>query len=82
MKTPELKKDITQFINNIEDENTLLAIRYFLHSQIYENKIVDFWDELPEKVKESINIGLEQAEQGLFIPHNEVMQNIKSKYLE
>lgn len=82
MKTSELKKDITQFVNKIEDENTLLAIRFFLHNQIPEKQSVDFWDELPEKVKESIDIGLKQAENGIFIPHNEVIQNIKSKYLK
>ena len=76
MKTTDLKKDITTIINTIEDENTLLAIKLFIH-----NQSKDYWNELPEQVKESIDVGIKQAEAGKLTPHNEVMHNIKSKYI-
>ena len=81
METIELKKDIHKIVDNIDDSSILNAIKILLYSQIPQNTNVDFWDELPENVKGSINKGIEQAENNILTSHNEVMQNIKSKYL-
>lgn len=82
METKELKKDIHKIVDNINDNNILNAIRILLYSQVSQTNNIDFWDELPENAKNSISKGIEQAEKNIFIPHNEVMQNIKSKYLK
>ena len=81
METKELKKDIHKIVDKINDNNVLNAIRILLYNQISQTENVDFWDELPENVKDSINKGIGQAENNILTPHNEVMQNIKSKYL-
>ncbi|SEG12906.1 hypothetical protein [Flavobacterium urumqiense] len=36
-----------------------------------------FWDELPEQVKQLIEIGLKQSEQGLGKPHSQIMAEVK-----
>ena len=81
MKTTDLKKDISQIINKIDDENILQSIKIFIYNQVAQEDDYDFWDELPESVKASINIGIKQADAGELTPHNEVMETIKSKYL-
>ena len=80
METIEIKKDIFQIIDKINDNSILHNIENFIYAQISSNN-VDFWDKLPDNVKNSINKGIEQAENGVLTAHNEVMQNVKSKYL-
>ncbi len=81
METLELKKDIHKIIDNIDDDSILYAIKVLLYNKISKGKNIDFWDELPENVKKSINKGIKEAENGDVTPHSEVMQNIKAKYL-
>jgi len=59
-------------------------LNFILKTNIFKVKEVkkDFWEELPENVKASINKGIKQAKNGQLTPHNEVMQNIKAKYLQ
>ncbi len=38
------------------------------------------WDELPDKLKDAINEGLEQAEAGQGIPASEFFKKIRKKY--
>lgn len=42
----------------------------------------DFWTELPEHVKESVNQAKEELKSGHGIPHDNVMAEIKSKFLK
>ncbi len=46
----------------------------------FEEKEVDFWDELPEHVKTGILESQQQFEQGKFSSHEEVMAKYKIKY--
>jgi len=39
----------------------------------------DFWHELPEAIKESINEAKAQLDRGEGIPHNTVMADVKSR---
>lgn len=45
-----------------------------------QEKAEDWWDELPDSVKESIDIGIEQSEKGETVPHAMVMEEMKAKY--
>jgi predicted transcriptional regulator len=46
----------------------------------FEEKEVDFWDELPDHVKSGIVESQEQIKQGKFSTHEEVMTKYKTKY--
>lgn len=40
----------------------------------------DWWDEISEAERQSIEKGLAEANKGKFIPHEEVMKEVKVKY--
>lgn len=40
----------------------------------------DFWDEIPEQVKQLIEISLQQSNQGLGKPHSQIMAEVRKKY--
>ncbi len=42
----------------------------------------DFWNELPEHVKESVKQAKEELKSGYGIPHDKVMAEIKNKFLK
>ena len=42
----------------------------------------DFWNELPEHVKESVNQAKEELKNGQGISHDKVMSEIKSKFFK
>ena len=46
----------------------------------FEEKEVDFWDELPKHVKAGILESQEQFKQGKFVTLEEVMTTYKTKY--
>jgi predicted transcriptional regulator len=70
MNYMELKSNLHEMIDRVDDPEVLYAIRELLTHP----SSTDFWDELPEEVKQSIQIGLAQAERGEVIPHEEVMK--------
>lgn len=41
----------------------------------------DFWNDLPAEVKQSINEAKAQMDRGEGIPHDEVMAQIKARFL-
>ncbi len=48
---------------------------------IFETQSTDWWEELPDEVKASIEKGLKQSEKGETIPHTQVMKKY-SKWLK
>ena len=79
METIELKGDIFNLLEKVNDINILKGIKILLTKQIETPKVVDFWDELPTHVKNGIEEGLRESELGLTIPHEEVMKKITEK---
>ncbi len=79
MTTIQLKDELHQIIDSIDDVGILKAIRVLLQKQT-KNTESDFWDDLPENVKESILRGLQQIENGETISHENVLQEIREKY--
>ena len=74
MNTLELKSDLHNLIDKVEDTTILNAIRAILSKEVREE---DSWDELPLSVQESIKRGMEQAKSGETRPHSEVMKKYK-----
>jgi hypothetical protein len=80
MSTVELKASLHDLIEDIEDNDILSAVYLILAKQQHNADEKDFWDELPDYVKNGIEEGLSQSERGEGVPHTEVMKQIKAKY--
>ena len=71
MDAIQLKTDLHNLIDKVNDTSILSAIKTILSKQTEE---IDFWDELPSNVRESVKRGIEQADRGETKTHQEVMQ--------
>ncbi len=72
MSTLELKSSLHRLIDEVQDSKTLKAIHTLLSKK--ETIEVDFWDELPDAQKASVERGIAQADKGEFKSHKEVMK--------
>jgi hypothetical protein len=72
-----LKYKIVEKIIQSEDEQLLSEIGSILG--VPES---DFWEELPEEVKQSINKAKTELDNGEGIPHNEVMAGVRERFLK
>ena len=79
MTTFEIKSELHKLIDSIEDTEILKAIRLILKKQV-KHKEDDFWNILPDKIKESVEKGLLQADKGDLKDHKLVLNDIKEKY--
>ncbi len=79
MTTIQVKSQLHQLIDTIDDVRILNAIKLLLQKQV-QTKEHDFWENLPIEVKQSIERGIEQADNGELISHETVMEEIKNKY--
>lgn len=82
MSAIELKSDILKLINLIEDESFLHAIRILLLKQIPNTETKDFWYDLPFRIRKDIETALVEADIGEIISHEEVMKEMRVKYLQ
>ncbi len=69
------KIELVKRLLDTNDEAILQQIK-----DVFENQDKDFWDELPDHVKNGIARAKKQANEGLFTPHDEVMKKY-DKYL-
>ncbi len=69
------KIELLKLILETEDEAVIQEIK-----GVFKRNEPDFWDDLPDQVKESINRGLEDVAQNRVHNHNQVMQEIKARY--
>ena len=72
-----LKYKIVEKIIQSEDEQLLSEIGSILG--VPEN---DFWEELPDEIKDSINKAKTELDNGEGIPHNEVMASVRERFLK
>lgn len=76
MDIQALKIDLVQIILNTQDPELLSTI-----SNIIENEVEkDWWDQLPQEVRDSISEGLEDIEKGKVFTNAHVIQETKQKY--
>ncbi|QQL48875.1 hypothetical protein [Mucilaginibacter ginkgonis] len=69
------KIELVKLLLDVENPNVITEVKAILTSEP-----TDFYDDLPDHVKESIAIGLKQIENGQHRPHHEVMAEFRSKY--
>jgi len=74
MEKPE-KDALVQKLINTQDDAILDQVKAILSDD------KDFWDDLPEHVKEGVNKAKEELKQGKGIPNEKVMADIKARYL-
>lgn len=70
------KLEIVQLILNTEKPAILKKVEDVLKKE----KGTDWWDEISEEERKSIEQGLAEADRGELIPHEEVMREVKAKY--
>ena len=74
MSTIELKLNLHNLIEKIENESFLKAIYVLItHKSALSENMIKFTD-LPTALQEEIEEGLEQAEKGELISHEEIMK--------
>jgi hypothetical protein len=78
MTALQLKSELHQIIDSIDDVGLLKAIKLVLKQK--PSSTGDFWDMLPDDVKASINKGIAQADNGDLISHENMVAETKSKY--
>jgi hypothetical protein len=65
MKSPEeIKKELHQYIDNIEDEETLWMVHEEVADYLKKEKVEDREEDLTEEEISEIKIGLEQIKNG------------------
>lgn len=65
------KIELAKMILSIESEAIIEKIMNLLRSED-----IDFWDELTDEQKADIELGIQQADQGLTIPLEDVLKKI------
>jgi predicted transcriptional regulator len=72
MKSPEeIKKELHQYIDNIEDEETLWMVHEEVADYLKKEKVEDRKEDLTEEEISEIKIGLEQIKNGQTVDWNE-----------
>jgi predicted transcriptional regulator len=77
METVELKTEIHELIEKVNDTQLLHAIKVLLSKGVNS----DWWEELSEDEKLALERGMQESEAGDLIAHNVAMEEIKEKYL-
>lgn len=70
------KLELVQLILNTDQPNILEWVSHILKQE----KEIDWWDELPISVQQSIEAGIKEAERGETISNEEVMKEVRLKY--
>ena len=73
MGTAELKTNINQLLNGINDDSLLQAV-YTLLSKATAND--DWYDNLPKEAKESIRRGIKDADNKRFVDQKDVQSKV------
>jgi len=71
MDNSEIKSVLYTLIENTDDLNLLEEVKLMLSGQ---NLTQDFWEDLPESQRKSIERGIEQASKGETVAHEDVMK--------
>ena len=77
MSTVTLKAQINELLNTVEDERFLQSITAMLRTYVAEETIT-----LTSEEKAAIEKGLQDAEAGRLISHQQVKQNSQARYSE
>ncbi len=74
MNTIQLKSDLYNLIDKVNDIDILNAIKIILSREVSTD---DFWNELPSNVQNSIKTAMKQAQNGEMKEHKQVVKKYK-----
>jgi hypothetical protein len=69
------KIELAKLLLETNDQSVLDEIK-----AVFEKQGHDFFDDLPQHVKDSIEAGIKDIEEGNVFEHDEVMKDIKTRY--
>lgn len=72
MSIASTKIELTKQLLNTTDAGIINHIK-----AVFESRTEDWWDELPDEIKASVERGLKQSERGETIPHEKVMKKYR-----
>lgn len=76
MNVQAKKLEIVQLILNTEKPTLLRMVEDVLKRE----KVADWWDEISPAERKTIERGIEEADRGELIPHEQVMKEVRAKY--
>jgi hypothetical protein len=76
MDIQALKIDLVQKILNTQDPELLSTISNMMEKEVER----DWWDQLPQEVRDSVFEGLEDIEKGKVFTNAHIIQEAKQKY--
>ncbi len=76
MDIQEKKLELVQMILNTDRPKLLEKVAQLLKQE----KETDWWDELPDSVRQAIETGIGEADRGDVEPHESVMKEVRQKY--
>jgi len=68
------KLELIQWLAQLTDENIIAKIRNL------RNEKTDWWDQIADEERISIQEGLEELERGEGVSHEEVLKKVRDKY--
>ena len=77
MNTTQMRQKIHDYVDQADDR--LLTL---INGMIEADRSQDWWDDLHPNLQASIDRSLTQSERGEGRPHQEVMGEIRAKYLK
>jgi predicted transcriptional regulator len=76
MDIQALKIDLVQRILNSQDTALLSTISNMIEKEVEK----DWWDQLPQEVRNAVFEGLDDIEKGKVFTNDQVIQEVKQKY--
>ena len=73
-----IKADINNIINSINDKKILTAIYTVLYPYNQTKEYTDFWNEIPQKLKNEIKEARQEIKDGKIKNHSEVISKYKA----
>lgn len=72
MLASQLKSDIHQFVDAIDNPKILEQMHGLLHGIIAQNNSIDFWDTMTDLQKQEIDAALKESESAAHLVSNEM----------
>lgn len=73
--TQKLDNQILGYLSHLSDRKKKAVLT--LVKTFAEDDEVEYWNQMPSEIKESISIGLQEANDGMGKSHTEVMKKFK-----